>query len=133
MTFRLKAASGPHTGRTFDLGDNTAIGSSEEADIRLRGVDERHARIVFDGDLLTVEPAGEVWVNGDPVSRRALRSGDEIRFGEHRFVLQAPGLRPPSKLRETGRRRISPWTWVAIGLVAAGSFAAVAAYVVMRL
>ena len=135
MPFRLKAASGPHTGQTFDLDDSdTAIGSAGEADVSIDGLLEQHARITFDGEVLMLEAADQAWVNGEPVARQPLKSGDEIRLGEHRFVLQAPGLRPPSVLREIEQRpTINPWTWVAIAVVAAGGFIAVASFVLTRL
>jgi len=135
MTFRLKAASGPHTGQTFDLAEtDTAIGSAGGADIAIDGLLEQHARITFDGEVLMLEATDQAWVNGEPVSRQPLKSGDEIRLGEHRFVLQAPGLRPPSVLREVDeRQKISPWTWVAIAAVAAGGFIAVATFVLTQL
>ena len=86
MQFRLKAASGPQTGQNFPLEDeDTSIGSADDADIRLDGLMERHARIVYDGETLMLEPAGKAWVNGEPVQRRPLKSGDEIRLGEYRF------------------------------------------------
>ncbi len=135
MTFRLKAASGPHTGQSFDLDESdTAIGSAGGADIAVDGLLEQHARITFDGEVLMLEAADQAWVNGEPVTRQPLKSGDEIRLGEHRFVLQAPGLRPPSVLREVEQRpAISPWTWVAIAAAAAGGFIAVATFVLTRL
>ncbi len=134
MTFRLKAASGPHTGKTFDLGDDTAIGASPSADIRIEGVNDKHARIVFDGETLTLETSAEAWVNGEPASRYPLKSGDEIRFGQHRFVLQAPGLRPPSVLKDTReRQRVSPWTWAVIAAASLGGLGTMAAYVISRL
>lgn len=120
MKFRLKGASGAHTGRPFELAEDTAIGSGDHCDIRLEGLVERHARIVFDGRTLMLESAAEAWVNGEPATRRPLASGDEIRLGQHRFVLQAPGLRPPNLL-SAGKRRngLSPWLWVSIVLLAA--------------
>ncbi|QOC21673.1 FHA domain-containing protein [Wenzhouxiangella sp. AB-CW3] len=135
MTFRLKAASGPHTGQTFDLDESdTAIGSADGANIAIDGLLEQHARITFDGEVLMLEADDQAWVNGEPVSRQPLKSGDEIRLGEHRFVLQAPGLRPPSVLREVEQRHtINPWTWVAIGAVAAGGIIAVATFILTRL
>ncbi len=134
MKFRLKAASGPLTGQTFDLADaETAIGSDADAHIRIDGLRAGHASIRFDGETLILEAADQAWLNGQPVARQALKSGDEIRLGEHRFVLQAPGLRPPSVLQQTERPGISPWTWVAIGLVALSGIAAFATLVLPRL
>jgi pSer/pThr/pTyr-binding forkhead associated (FHA) protein len=126
MTFRLKAASGPLTGQSFELGDDTAVGSAAGADIVVEDLLEQHARIVYDGDVLMLEAVESTFVNGEPVTRQPLKSGDEIRFGGQRFVLQAPGLRPPSVLRDTEPERTNPWAWVAVGLVAAGGAAALA-------
>ncbi|RFF31190.1 FHA domain-containing protein [Wenzhouxiangella sediminis] len=129
MQFRLKAASGPHTGKNFPLEEeDTSIGSAEGSDIQLDGLMERHARIVYDGETLMLEPAGKAWVNGEPVQRRPLKSGDEIRLGEHRFVLQAPGLRPPSVLKDTEARPSRTWLWTAIGVALAAGGAAAAYY-----
>ena len=133
MTFRLKAASGPRTGETFDLADDTVIGSGDGSQIRVDGLEGAHARIHFDGERLTLVASAETHINGEPVHSRALKSGDEIRLGPNRFVLQAPGLRPPSVLSETARPRVSPWTWVVVGVVAVSGFAAVAAFVLTRM
>jgi len=132
MTFRLKAASGPRTGESFDLGDETRIGSGSDSQIRLEGIADMHALLLFDGDQLVLEAKNETHVNGEPVSRLALKSGDEIRLGPNRFVLQAPGLRPPSVLAEPQRRGVSPWTWIAIGAAAVSGVAAMAAFVLTR-
>ena len=133
MTFRLKAASGPRTGETFDLTDDTLIGCDDPSQIQIDGLEQAHARIRFDGERLTLEASAETHVNGEPVHTRALKSGDEIRLGANRFVLQAPGLRPPSVLAESKPQKVSPWTWVVICAVAASGFAAVAAFVLTRL
>lgn len=124
MKFRLKGASGVHTGRPFELSAETSVGSGDQCDIRLDGLAERHAQIRFDGETLMLESAAEAWVNGEPATRRPLASGDEIRFGSHRFVLQAPGLRPPNVLSEARDRRINPWVWLTAGLLAAAGAAA---------
>lgn len=131
MQFRLKGASGPHTGETFELGESTTIGSDIEADIRIESLEERHARIVYDGETLTLSkwPGTKVFVNGEPISSRPLRSGDEIRIGDVRFVLQAPGLRPPSILRQPGTRPVQFWTWIMMGAAAAAGVAAVVLYI----
>lgn len=128
MQFRLKAASGPNTGKNFPLEEDTSIGSAVDADITLDGLMERHARIVYDGETLMLEPAGKAWVNGEAVQRRPLKSGDEIRLGEHRFVLQAPGLRPPSVLKDTEERPTRTWLWATIGVAVAAGAAAAAYY-----
>jgi len=126
MQFRLKGASGAITGQAFPLGKDTRIGSAEDAGVQVSGLSDDHARIVFDGETLTLEASGPAWVNGEPASKQALKSGDEIRLGEQRFVLQAPGLRPPSVLREVQDRPSRAGLWWALGL--ATTAAAAAAY-----
>ncbi len=126
MQFSLKAASGPITGRRFALHEDTSIGSSKQAGICIEGLKAAHARILFDGQTLTLESTGPAWVNGEPVERQALNSGDELRLGEQRFVLQAPGLRPPSVLKQTEPRGSRAWQWVVIGVGTAGAAAAAA-------
>jgi len=125
MKFRLKAASGPKTGEHFALDEDTAIGSGDQADVQIDGLLERHARIVFDGETLMLEAVDQAWVNGQPVTRQPLKSGDEIRLGEQRFVLQAPGLRPPSVLKEVQPKTSKAWLgWLAAAALAAAAAAA---------
>jgi hypothetical protein len=128
MQFRLKGASGAITGQAFPLDDDTLIGSDAGAGIRIDGLSGRHARIVFDGEVLTLEAEGSAWINGEPAQRQALKSGDEIRLGEQRFVLQAPGLRPPSVLREVQDKPSRRRFWITFGAAAAAAAAASAAY-----
>jgi len=124
MQFRLKGASGAITGQAFPLDEDTHIGASANAGVRIEGLDDNHARIVFDGEVLMLEASGAAWVNGEPAERQALKSGDEIRLGEQRFVLQAPGLRPPSVLREVQDKPSRAGLWWALGLGAAAAAAA---------
>ena len=42
MKYRLKSASGPLTGQTFDLDESTLLGSGEHVDVRLEGLDAEH-------------------------------------------------------------------------------------------
>lgn len=123
MKYRLKAASGPLTGQTFELGESTRVGSGAGCEIRLDGLDAEHARIVRRDGGLVLEAAGEARVNGETVDTVALQSGDEVQFGTVRFVLQAPGLKPARVLDQVPEGRTTRWKW----LVAAAVLAAAAA------
>jgi len=124
MKFRLKSASGPQTGQTFELDESTLLGSGENADVRLDGLDAEHARIVRRDGGLVLEASGAANVNGEAVTSIALQSGDEIQFGTSRFVLQAPGLKPARVLDQVPARRASGWKWLAAaGLLAAAGAA----------
>lgn len=122
--YRLKAASGPNTGQTFNLGESTRLGSDAGADVRLDGLKAEHARIVRRDGGLVLEASGEARVNGELADKVALQSGDEIQFGTCRFVLQAPGLKPVRVLDQAPARRASGWKWlVAAGLLGAAGAA----------
>jgi hypothetical protein len=53
-----------------------------------------------------------------------LQLGDEIRIGPHRFLLQAPGLRPERVLEpDQAQSRGLHWAWWAVPLLAAAGAA----------
>jgi predicted component of type VI protein secretion system len=127
-TYRLKGASGQVANRSFGLGARTVIGRAADCDLQVEdpSVAPRHAEITLldNGEVLLaqLDPAFEIRVNGQPVDRASLASGDEIRMGSCRWVVQAPGLRPekvltPEALRP--QRAWLPWLIVAALLAAA--------------
>lgn len=126
MKYRLKSASGPHTGKTFDLGEAMVLGSGDNADVRLDGLEAEHARILRREGGLVLEASGKARVNGEPVDTVVLQSGDEIQFGTSRFVLQAPGLKPARVLDRVEREPGINWkAGLAAGLISlAGALAA---------
>ena len=126
MQYRLKSASGPLTGQTFDLGETTLLGSGEDADVRLDALEVEHARIARRDGGLVLEASGEARVNGEPARSAALQSGDEIQLGKSRFVLQAPGLKPARVLDQVQREPGINWkaALTAAGLAMAGAAAA---------
>jgi len=129
--YRLKGASGPVINQVFKLGARSLIGRADDCDLRIdaEGVASHHAEIreSEDGGLVLVSPDPEALtqVNGEAVVRAVLASGDEIRIGNCRWVLQAPGLRP-EKVLSSGparpRRNYVPWL-ITLGLLAAASLA----------
>jgi len=126
--FRLKGASGKVANQTFELGTKTVIGSSADCELRIadKNVAPQHAEISLQTDgglvLRQLDPAFEVRVNGSSVARASLASGDEIRVGSCRWVLQAPGLRPEKVLTADAVRqknRALPWLIVLLLLASA--------------
>ncbi len=97
--FQLNAASSALMGRSWAIEAETLIGSSEQCHVCISadGVSHRHAKVVLREGRLTIEDLDSetgTWINGERVSKTSLASGDEIRIGPHRLLLQAPGLRP---------------------------------------
>ena len=121
--YKLKGTSGSVINKSFPFGDSIVLGSSADCDVQLDepGVSPRHAEIrLVDGNALLLKDLDSktgTLLNGEPVKETLLGSGDEIRIGTCRWMLQAPGLRPERILtadvvKKTGRRwpRILAWT-----------------------
>ena len=128
--YRIKGASGAVINQSTPLDGLTVIGSSSDCDVVIEwsGPPARLAEIgrSENGLVLRALESGTVQVNGENVDEHALGSGDEIRVGSCRWVVQAPGLKPQrvlhgSAVRKKGRR----WPWLAATaiLAAAGALA----------
>jgi len=94
------------------------IGRSPAAHLRSEdgGVWERHLQIDFapaEGFVLTAQPGALVAVNGLPVARAVLRSGDSVQCGSltFRFWL-SPTCQAGLRLREAA-------IWIALALISA--------------
>ncbi len=125
--YRLKGASGAVINQFFPLGNRTLIGSGNDCDITVNNddVEDQHAEVLENNGALILRNLGSpgaTLLNGEPVEQAGLVSGDEIRIGNCRWVLQAPGLKPQKVLtREAVKRRRNrvPWLIVAALLAAA--------------
>ena len=106
------------------------IGSDFECTIRVdnEAIAPRHAQLEVSEDsikLRRLTDSGTLFVNGKAIEESELSSGDEIRIGGCRWLLQAPGLRPVKVLTEEAVRRrvrLLPWL-IAGGLMAMGLLA----------
>ena len=123
--YKLKGTSGRVINQSFPFGESVLLGSSADCDVQLdeAGISSRHAEIrLIDGGALQLTDLGSetgTLLNGEPVTESLLGSGDEIRIGTCRWMLQAPGLRPDRILtaevvRKPSRRwpRVLLWTSV---------------------
>jgi hypothetical protein len=126
-TYRLKGASGAVINQAFTLGTKTLIGSADDCDLRVEssGIEPRHAEITEAQESLVLKnlaTAAETLLNGEAVDQASLTSGDEIRIGNCRWVLQAPGLRPQKVLTgEAIRPRRSYLPWLIVGALLAAA------------
>lgn len=126
--YRLKGTSGSVINRSFPFGESIVLGSSADCDVRLDepGISPRHAEICLGADktllLRDLDSGTGTLLNGEQVTESQLGSGDEIRIGTCRLLLQAPGLRPGRILtgdvvKKTTRRwpRVLLWTSLLAG------------------
>jgi len=130
-TFKLKGASGKVAGLSFGLGAKTLIGRADSCDLRVddERVAPQHAEIVLKlGESLHFRHLADGYesrVNGEIVQEASLESGDEIRVGNCRWVVQAPGLRPEKVLTTKAVKAgpgALPWL-VATALLSAAALA----------
>ena len=119
--YRLKGTSGPAISQAWSLEAHAVIGSEDGCEIRIDSetIAPRHAELnIADGEitLRLLEEGGEVHLNGESVRTARLASGDEIRIGGCRWLLQAPGLKPERVLTgEAVRRKAKLWPWLVAG------------------
>ena len=129
--YKLKGTSGSVINQSFPFGESIVLGSSENCDVQIdeAGVASRHAEIrLLDGMSLLLKDLGSesgTLLNGEPVNETLLGSGDEIRIGTCRWMLQAPGLRPERVLtseviKKPARRwpRVLVWSILSVSAVA---------------
>jgi hypothetical protein len=129
--YKLKGTSGSVINQSFPFEGTIVLGSSTDCDVQLDepGVAARHAevRLLEDNTLLLkdLDSASGTLLNGEPVKETLLGSGDEIRIGTCRWMLQAPGLRPDRVLTtEVVQRPVRRWprvlAWSIVAATAAG-------------
>ena len=119
--YKLKGTSGSVINQSFPFGDSIVLGSSADCDVQLDepGVASRHAEIrLIDGNSLLLKDLDSetgTLLNGEPVIETLLGSGDEIRIGTCRWMLQAPGLRPDRVLTaEVIKKPVRRWPRVLV-------------------
>jgi transcriptional regulator with GAF, ATPase, and Fis domain len=93
MPTKLLAISGPLRKSEFPLGAELTIGSGSDSHVRLRdpAVSPRHCAIAQqDGRVILSDLDSEsgTFVNGIPIKRRELKSGDEVAVGSSVFLFE---------------------------------------------
>lgn len=128
--YRLKGTAGQVTNQVWPLEQKVVIGSDPQCEIHIESesIAPRHAELeVGDGSIgiRSLADDAELFLNGAEITTASLGSGDEIRIGTCRWLVQAPGLRPQKVLTEEAvRRRVNLMPWlIAGGLSALGLLA----------
>jgi pSer/pThr/pTyr-binding forkhead associated (FHA) protein len=114
MGFQLVIAEGKEAGREFLFDQSSVvIGRTPECDIILydAGVSRLHARIFDEGVGMLIEDLGSsngTVVNGNKVSKQALKDGDSITLGPVKFTFTAvkgevPAEQPTDVPQEAGQ------------------------------
>lgn len=128
--YKLKGTAGSVINQSFPFAKSITLGSGPDCDIQIEdaGVASRHAEIsLLDShelQLRNLDAKTGTLLNGEPVTETLLGSGDEIRIGTCRWMLQAPGLRPERVLTaEVVTRRSPTWprvlAWTSVAAAAA--------------
>lgn len=92
----LRGVAGPHFGRSFVVGRSLLLGRGAAAQLKLEGPDiaDRHAQVERHGNRLALRAisGSRTEVNGIAGTDRRISPGDQIVIGQHRFLVEAPGL-----------------------------------------
>lgn len=93
----LRGVSGPLCGQVVPVRSRIVLGSAVDADVRLEddGAAEHAWSIEGDGQrmlLRALDPSSRAELNGVEVRDVALHPGDQVSFGQTRFLIEAPGL-----------------------------------------
>ena len=83
----LRAVSGTMSGRLLPIKGKLVLGGRS---FQPAGLPQCELKLDKAGVRLDAD--AQVAVNGSPCKRAVLQSGDQLGLGEHRFVLEAPGL-----------------------------------------
>jgi hypothetical protein len=83
----LRAVSGAMSGRLLPIEGKLVVGGRGFAPGGLP-----QCELKLDGAGVRLDAEGPIAVNGSPRKRAVLQAGDQLALGEHRFVVEAPGL-----------------------------------------
>lgn len=78
------------TGETTPVADSIIVGRRSDCALSIPDefVSGNHARLFIENGTLIVEDLGSsngTWVNGERITRQALKQGDEVRFDRHEY------------------------------------------------
>lgn len=95
----LRARAGSYSGRLLPVGDGLELGPFGRWPLDLPQGASASFKLGWQGgrlllDQLTASDAYPLRVNGVAVAHVTLQPGDQLSLGPHRFVLDAPGMRP---------------------------------------
>ncbi|RDI97412.1 FHA domain-containing protein [Dyella solisilvae] len=102
-TVALRAVAGPLSGRVLSLRDKLELGPLGRVPLELPQGETASLAVFWHEGQLMLEAGQQsarypLRVNGAPVSQAALRPGDQVGLGMHRFVVDAPGLEPEPEI-----------------------------------
>jgi len=102
-TVALRAVAGPLSGRVLSLQDKLELGPLGRIPLELPQGETASMAIFWREGQLMLEAGQQsarypLRVNGVAMTQAALRPGDQIGLGMHRFVVDAPGLEPEPEI-----------------------------------
>ncbi len=99
MQAYLRVVAGPDQGRSIELaeGAKLTIGRAEKSDTRLTdlGISRLHCELLWQAGrfhLVDLETVGGTLIDGERITERDLKHGQEFQIGGTRLKLHAPGI-----------------------------------------
>jgi predicted component of type VI protein secretion system len=96
---------GPDSGKVYDVPQAAILGRLETSDIPVKDgkASREHAKIYKQGEqfaIVDLNSSNGTFVNGEKITKRILKNGDEIAIGMVRLVFElpeAPAKAPPAR------------------------------------
>ena len=92
---KVSIKAGPDTGRIYEVAQAAILGRLDTNDIPVKDgkASREHAKIYKQGEqyaIVDLNSSNGTFVNGEKITKRILKSGDEIAIGTVRLVFELP-------------------------------------------
>jgi len=102
---KVSIKAGPDSGRVYEVAQAAILGRLDTNDIPVKDVkaSREHAKIYKQGEqyaIVDLNSSNGTFVNGEKITKRILKSGDEIEIGTVRLLFELPEpqeKKPPAR------------------------------------